>query len=54
MTTKRNKATTLEWLRYFYFNVDLGPADEDVRRAIRESFMEDTGKDMPEGWGGEE
>lgn len=44
------KATELEWLRWFAQNADFGPGDGDVRDAMRERFMEDTGKGLPKGW----
>ena len=46
----RERATELEWLTWFYHNSDFGPADGDVRQSLQESFMEKTGKNLPEGW----
>lgn len=48
------KATELEWLKYFYRNADFGPADSDVRAGIEDDFMDETGKDLPEGYGRED
>lgn len=47
---KKNVATELEWLMYFYQNADFGPADSDVRWSIKESFEKETGKSLPEGY----
>mgnify|MGYP001600106538 FL=1 len=30
------RASELEWLKYFYENIDLGPADEDVVEMMKE------------------
>ena len=45
------KATELEYLQYFYSAADFGPADSDVRYIIKEQFKEQTGKELPEGYG---
>jgi hypothetical protein len=44
------RATELEWLRYFYELADFGPAHEDVVSIIEARFKEETGKDLPEGY----
>jgi hypothetical protein len=44
------RATELEWLRYFYETADFGPAHEDVVNIIENRFKEETGKDLPEGY----
>ena len=44
------RATELEYLTWFRQNADFGPADSDVKDAMNESFMEETGKNLPEGW----
>jgi hypothetical protein len=44
------KATELEWLRYFYSHADFGPADGDVRCIIEDDFMDETGKGLPSGY----
>ena len=44
------RATELEFLKYFYFNSDFGPADSDVREGIKEWFKEDTDKELPIGY----
>lgn len=44
------KATELEWLRYFYQEADFGPAHEDVVYIIEENFKEETSKELPEGY----
>lgn len=43
-----NKATPLEYLKWFYMNADFGPAHSDVMYGLNERFKEDTGKDIPE------
>lgn len=52
MTNKqpRERATELEYLTWFRHNADFGPADSDVKDYMAEAFMEDTGKNLPEGW----
>jgi hypothetical protein len=42
------EATELEFLRYFYNNCDFGPAHEDIIYLIKESFVEDVEKRIPE------
>ena len=44
------KASELEWLQYFYGEADFGPADDDVRWLIKKAFIEETGKELPEGY----
>ena len=46
----RERATELEYLRWFHINADFGPADGDVRDAMAEDFIASTGKDLPDGW----
>ena len=46
----RARATQLEYLKWFYSNADFGPADSDVRNILKRDFMEDTGKNLPEGF----
>jgi hypothetical protein len=46
----RERATELEWLRYFAINADFGPAHGDVYENLQLGFMEDSGKNLPEGW----
>jgi hypothetical protein len=50
----KEKATDLEWLEWFYCNADFGPADDDVRRDMKEQFKRETGKALPDGYGDEE
>jgi len=33
---------------------DFGPAHGDVMAAMKEAFMDETGKSMPDGWDGDE
>ena len=44
----------VEWLRWFYSNADFGPADGDVRQILKDQFMKETGKELPEGYECEE
>lgn len=46
----RERATELEYLRWFRINADFGPADGDVQDWMSLRFMEATGKNLPEGW----
>ncbi len=44
------RATELEYLTWFRHAADFGPADGDVVDAMNEAFIEETGKNLPEGW----
>lgn len=44
------RASELEWLKYFYNEADFGPAHEDVVSIIAEDFKKETGKLLPEGY----
>jgi hypothetical protein len=46
----RERATELEYLTWFRCNADFGPADGDVKEHMDRQFMEQTGKNLPEGW----
>jgi len=46
----RERASELEYLRWFRENADFGPADGEAKDALNEYFIESTGKDLPEGW----
>lgn len=46
----RERASELEYLRWFRYNTDFGPADSDVIDAMNQRFMSETGKNLPEGW----
>jgi len=48
--TKRERSSELEYLTWFRVNADFGPADGDVQDDMSERFMEETGKNLPEGW----
>ena len=48
------KATELEFLRWFFSCADFGPADWDVRDYMYRLFTKRTGKALPEGYAGEE
>lgn len=44
------RASELEYLKWFRVNADFGPADGDVIDSMNEEFMRRTGKNLPEGW----
>ncbi len=44
------RATELEFFKWFYLNSDFGPADSDVNDLMKDDFMEKEGKNIPEGW----
>jgi hypothetical protein len=44
------RASELNFLRWFASHADFGPADGDVRDALSEEFMDETGQYLPEGW----
>jgi hypothetical protein len=46
----RERASNLEYLEWFRRNADFGPAHSDVVDSMKERFMEETGKNLPEGW----
>jgi hypothetical protein len=46
----RERATELEYLKWFRLNADFGPADSDVKEILDREFMEKTGKNLPKGW----
>lgn len=46
----KERATELEYLKWFRLNADFGPADGDVVDAMNREFMEETGKNLPDGW----
>ena len=48
--TTRPRATELEYLKWFRHNADFGPAESDVIEGMNHAFMEETGKNLPEGW----
>lgn len=50
MKSKRPRASELEYLTWFRQNTDFGPADSDVKDSMNESFIDETGKDIPDGW----
>lgn len=47
---KRERASELEYLKWFRHHADFGPADSDVKDILNQEFMEETGKNLPEGW----
>lgn len=46
----KERATELEYLKFFYNEADFGPAESDVRDYLKEKFQEETGKLLPEGY----
>jgi hypothetical protein len=44
------KATELEYLKWFYSYADFGPAEGDVRNYMNQLFTKKTGKALPEGY----
>ncbi len=46
----RERATELEYLKWFRLEADFGPADSDVKDWLDKKFMRQTGKNLPEGW----
>jgi hypothetical protein len=46
----RERATELEYLKWFRVNADFGPADSDVKDAMDWQFMRETNKNLPKGW----
>lgn len=46
----RERASELEYLTWFRTECDFGPAHGDVVDYLNERFMEETGKNLPEGW----
>jgi hypothetical protein len=46
----RERATEVEYLKWFRTHVDFGPAHSDIVDDLNEQFMDRTGKNLPEGW----
>lgn len=46
----RERATELEYLKWFRLNSDFGPAEGDIIDWMNQQFMNQTGKNIPEGW----
>ena len=46
----RERATELEYLKWFRYEADFGPAHEDVMELYNDGFMDETGKNLPLGW----
>lgn len=46
----RHAIADLEFLAWFYANADFGPADGDVRDMLKEQYVQETGKPIPEGY----
>jgi hypothetical protein len=46
----RERATELEYLKWFRHDADFGPAHSDVVDGMNLRFMKETGKNLPLGW----
>ena len=46
----KERATELEYLRWFVCSVDFGPANSDVKDQMKRDFIEENGMNIPEGW----
>ena len=46
----RERATELDYFYWFITHADFGPAHGDVMDMLNEQFMDETGKNLPEGW----
>jgi hypothetical protein len=46
----KDRATELEYLLWFRYNIDLGPSESDVIDWMNQQFMKESGKNLPEGW----
>ena len=46
----RERASELEFLEWFYFEADFGPAHSDVKDRMKKDFISETGKNIPERW----
>ena len=47
---KKERATELEYLKWFRQEADFGPADGDVKDLMNQAFLRSTGKLLPKGW----
>lgn len=47
---KRERAGELEYFRWWRLHADFGPAHGDVCDFLDQQFMDETGKNLPEGW----
>ena len=50
----KEKATELEFLKWFYQHADFGPATGDVVSWMKDQFQLVTRKALPDGYDGEE
>lgn len=46
----RERATELEYLKWFRIHADFGPGEADYVDSLNAHFMDTTGKNLPEGW----
>lgn len=44
------RASEIDFLRWFFSNTDFGPADFDVQCIMQDTFEERTGQLVPEGY----
>jgi hypothetical protein len=50
MSDKRERATELEYLKWFRLDADFGPAESCVIDNMARAFIMETNKDIPLGW----
>jgi len=50
MKNSRQRATEIEYLRWFIANTDFGPAHSDVMDIMNQEFMRSTGMNLPLGY----
>ena len=46
----RERASELEYLRWYRINSDFGPAESEVTDKMNQDFIRETGKNIPKGW----
>lgn len=51
---KSERATELEYLKWFRLHADFGPGDYEVKLQLDRDFVRRTGKLLPKGWEQEE
>lgn len=51
---ENNRASELEYLKWFRLNCDFGPGEGDYLYNLHNQFRKETGKELPEGWDDEE
>lgn len=46
----RERASKLEYLTWFRLHADFGPGESDYIDSLNQRFMDETGKNLPDGW----